>query len=116
MRTAGKSRGMAADAKACAGQDSRGARDDHRIPGPVRQLAVAVLDEDRHPAARDLGGGDADRFDESAADVVADAAPRDRANHQLLEGLGVEQPVEPLWRFPLAKCLGGASDAEQFSR
>jgi len=112
----GEEQGDGGGSQSVRGQDSRGARDDHRIPGPVRQRAVAVLDEDRYSATRDLGGGDTDRLDESAADVVADAAPRDRANHQLLEGLGVEQSVEPLWRLPLAKRLGGSSEAEQFSR
>ena len=75
-------------------------------------MAVA---EDDGPAGGDLGGGDADRVDASAADVAADAAPGDRLQHEALEGLGVEQAVEAIRTLAFAQAGKTWSSFDTFS-
>ena len=72
--------------------------------------------EDDGAAGRDLGRRDADRVDLAAADVAADAAPRDRLQDEALEGLGVEQTVEPVGALPVAKKLGHSFHTEHALR
>ena len=96
--------------------EARRARDHARVVRPGCLVRPALLHEHDGPPGRDLGGRDADGLEPVRLQVAADLAPRDRAHHDALEVLAVQEAVEAIRRCVAAERGRRAQQAEHAAR
>ena len=92
---------------------ANGLHADAALARPMGQAAFLLFDEDHRMPRRNLGGGDADRFEQPGAQVAANAAPGNRFEDEAFEWTRVEQPVQTIRTLSFSQLPSDPSHAEQ---